>query len=307
MSELNDPTGDQRPVTGEDRVAEPSEFETTQFDTSAEADAVPQGDDETLIDATPEVAPEQSAEAVAEEQLLRLFQSTVFGENNEKIGRVGQVYLDDQTQDPNWVTVKTGLFGTKEFFVPLDEARYEAKQIHVPYAKDVVTSSPRTEIDQNLSPAEEDDLYNHYRVPGRMTVAEDAPAPLGMPVTDAVPADEVPADEVPAGDVLPEEVLADEPIADEPIVVDEVAVEPADEDRAPGFFEGFSDTEAPAYGEFDAPSEPVAADAAAATDDTAAFAPPVEQQVEQPQESDDDLGLDYDITDERFNDPERRN
>lgn len=133
---------------------------------------------------------EERAAREAEEQLLRLFQSTVYAPDNTKIGRVGQVYLDDQTLAPNWVTVKTGLFGTKEFFVPLDEAKFEGKQILLPYTKEQVLSAPRTEIDQNLSPQEEDDLYNHYRVPGRMTVVDapaasgDAAAPRTEPASD---------------------------------------------------------------------------------------------------------------------------
>ena len=179
---------------------------------------------------------EQRAEREAEERLLQLFQSTVLGPGDAKIGRVGQVYLDDQTMAPNWVTVKTGLFGTKEYFVPLDEAEFEGKQIRVPYDKDTITASPRTEIDQNLSPAEEDDLYNHYRVPGRMTTAAEAdPAPLGA---DGVLGDGLDLDA--SGDAGLE--LGDEPregLLDEP-----EPAEPADDDRAPGFFEGFSGTEA---------------------------------------------------------------
>ena len=42
-----------------------------------------------------------------------------------KIGGIGQIYLDDSTGDPTWVTAKTGLFGTSESFVPLSEARIE--------------------------------------------------------------------------------------------------------------------------------------------------------------------------------------
>ncbi|PPG39664.1 PRC-barrel domain-containing protein [Pseudoclavibacter sp. RFBA6] len=103
-----------------------------------------------------------------EAKLTRIFQATVFGPGDERIGRVGQVYLDDQTRDPNWVTVKTGLFGTKEYFIPLDLAELDEKRILVPYTKSLVTSAPSTEVDQNLSPAEEDALYVHYEVPGRM-------------------------------------------------------------------------------------------------------------------------------------------
>lgn len=117
---------------------------------------------------------ELDAAAAREEQLTRLFTATIMGPGEERIGKVGQVYLDDQTQEPNWVTAKTGLFGTKEFFIPLDEAQLDGKHIIVPYTKADVTTAPVTEIDQNLSPDEEDALYNHYRVPGRMTIDPDA-------------------------------------------------------------------------------------------------------------------------------------
>lgn len=123
--------------------------------------------------------------AAQQERLTRLFTAAVVGSDGERIGKVGQVYLDDQTQEPNWVTVKTGLFGTKEFFVPLDEARLEGKQILVPYGKAHVLAAPATEIDQNLSPEEEDALYNHYRVPGRQTGTQAGVDPLGAPGFEA--------------------------------------------------------------------------------------------------------------------------
>ena len=144
---------------------------------------------ETPVPAAEEQVPEYDAaafEAEREEHLTRLFTSTVVGPNDERIGKVGQVYLDDQTQEPNWITVRTGLFGMKEHFVPLDEAQLEGKHITVPYDKAQVLAAPTTEIDQNLSPSEEDALYNHYRVPGRMTEA-DLEAPLVDDTMSVVP------------------------------------------------------------------------------------------------------------------------
>lgn len=44
---------------------------------------------------------------------------TAYDSNGEKIGTIGQVYVDDRLGTPEWVTVKTGMFGTKETFVPL--------------------------------------------------------------------------------------------------------------------------------------------------------------------------------------------
>jgi len=37
--------------------------------------------------------------------------------------KVGQVYLDDQTGMPLWVTVATGMFGTRQSFAPLYDAQ----------------------------------------------------------------------------------------------------------------------------------------------------------------------------------------
>jgi hypothetical protein len=46
----------------------------------------------------------------------------VHGSDGAKIGTARQVYADDQTGQPEWVTVRTGQFGTKETFIPLAEA-----------------------------------------------------------------------------------------------------------------------------------------------------------------------------------------
>ena len=57
---------------------------------------------------------------INENQIQSVMGSDVHGSDGEKIGRAGQVYLDDQTGRPEWVTVNTGLFGTNESFVPLE-------------------------------------------------------------------------------------------------------------------------------------------------------------------------------------------
>ena len=82
--------------------------------------------------------------------------------DGDKIGSVGQVYLDDVTGEPTWVTVKTGLFGSSESFVPVDDATFAGEELRVPYSKDQVKDAPRVDADQNISPAEEDELYRYY-------------------------------------------------------------------------------------------------------------------------------------------------
>ncbi|WP_104165737.1 YsnF/AvaK domain-containing protein [Arthrobacter sp. SX1312] len=93
----------------------------------------------------------------------------VLDSHGSKIGSVGQVYLDDQTQDPSWVTVKTGLFGTSESFAPLQGANVNGNDVTIGYTKDQVKDAPRIESDGDLSPEEEDRLYRHYGLSGHTT------------------------------------------------------------------------------------------------------------------------------------------
>jgi uncharacterized protein (TIGR02271 family) len=102
------------------------------------------------------------------DQLQRLIDSkgTAVGAAGEKLGSVGQVYLDDATGTPQWITVNTGLFGTSHSFVPLEQAVVEGDTIRVPYDKDTVKGAPRLENDGHLEPSEEEDLYRYYGLTG---------------------------------------------------------------------------------------------------------------------------------------------
>ncbi|WP_411082825.1 PRC and DUF2382 domain-containing protein [Streptomyces sp. cmx-18-6] len=87
---------------------------------------------------------------------------TVYDNEGEKVGSVGRVYVDDDTGKPDWVTVKTGMFGMKESFVPLAGARRVGSDLHVAHSKDTVKEAPRVDADAHLSVAEEEELYRHY-------------------------------------------------------------------------------------------------------------------------------------------------
>ena len=97
------------------------------------------------------------------DQLQNLAGSTVYGPDNEKIGRAGQVYLDDDSGQPEWVTVNTGLFGTNESFVPLRSAELTGEGLTVGYRKDQVKDAPNVDPDNgHLDRDEEQRLYQHY-------------------------------------------------------------------------------------------------------------------------------------------------
>lgn len=94
---------------------------------------------------------------------------TVYDSDGEKVGSVGRVYVDDDTGKPDWITVKTGMFGMKESFVPLAGARRVGSDLHVSHTKDRVKDAPRVDADAHLSVAEEEELYRHYGMTRKTT------------------------------------------------------------------------------------------------------------------------------------------
>jgi uncharacterized protein (TIGR02271 family) len=94
--------------------------------------------------------------------LERLTEGNLVGQDGTKIGRVADIYVDNTSRQPEWVLVNTGLFGTKESFVPLAQATEQDGDIVVPYDKATVKDAPKIDVDGELNEAEEAELYRYY-------------------------------------------------------------------------------------------------------------------------------------------------
>jgi uncharacterized protein (TIGR02271 family) len=90
--------------------------------------------------------------------------ATVRSASGDKIGTAAQVYVDDQTGRPEWVTVKTGLFGTKESFVPLAASRFDGTDLVVDASKQQVSDAPKVDDDGHLSEQDEAEIYRYYGI-----------------------------------------------------------------------------------------------------------------------------------------------
>ncbi|NEK59381.1 PRC and DUF2382 domain-containing protein [Geodermatophilus sabuli] len=100
---------------------------------------------------------------ITDQDVRRVIGSTAFGTDGKKLGKVGEVYLDDETGRPEWATVQTGLFGTKQTFVPLASAEIAGEDLRVPFDADRVKNAPHVDVESgHLSPQEESELYRYY-------------------------------------------------------------------------------------------------------------------------------------------------
>lgn len=84
---------------------------------------------------------------------------------DDRIGEINQVYVDEQTDHPTWVSVRLGLLSGAEVLVPLEDAEWDERSLHVAVDRKVAREAPRKEMDEPLTLEEQDRLYTHYGIP----------------------------------------------------------------------------------------------------------------------------------------------
>src|ERR671920_333880 len=85
------------------------------------------------------------------DELLQRRGGDLLDRDGDKIGSIEEIYLDAETDEPEWALVSTGMFGTKSTFVPIRDASLEGEALRVPYDKSQVKDAPKMEPDGQLS------------------------------------------------------------------------------------------------------------------------------------------------------------
>jgi len=83
----------------------------------------------------------------------------------ERIGKLQDVYVDVENDEPQFATVKEGLIGRHLTFVPLSGITLGPDDLQVTVTKEQVKSAPNIELHgEELSQADESALYHHYEL-----------------------------------------------------------------------------------------------------------------------------------------------
>ena len=101
------------------------------------------------------------------EQVPAVLGHPVYDISHSKVGTADHVYLDRYTGEPAWLTVPTGMFGSKETFVPMESVELSGDEVLVPYSKDQIKNAPQVQIDPDEELRTEDELlvYDYYNFP----------------------------------------------------------------------------------------------------------------------------------------------
>ena len=97
-----------------------------------------------------------------QQQIGQYLGRDLIGADGDRIGRIDDVYLDQQTGEPEWLAVTTGLFGMRRSFIPLSGTTTSGDGFTTSWTKAQVKDAPHAEADGALSEDEETRLYAHY-------------------------------------------------------------------------------------------------------------------------------------------------
>lgn len=87
----------------------------------------------------------------------------IIDRDGERIGKLRDVYVDVETDEPQFGTVKEGVFTRHLTFVPLAGVQVGPDYLQVTATKEQVRSAPDIELQgEELSQADESTLYHHF-------------------------------------------------------------------------------------------------------------------------------------------------
>jgi sporulation protein YlmC with PRC-barrel domain len=85
--------------------------------------------------------------------------------DGERIGKLEDVYVDIETDEPQFATVKEGFIGRHLTFVPMGGIKVSPNGLQVAVSSELVKAAPNIEQHgEELSQADESALYHHYEL-----------------------------------------------------------------------------------------------------------------------------------------------
>lgn len=109
-----------------------------------------------------------------QEQVDALYEAEVMSVDGDRLGPVRQVYVDDETGVPTWITVRTGWFGGREHPVPLEGAERTDDGLRVSASGPEIREAPTVEEDEHLGEEQLAQLRRYYGLLAPTVTREEA-------------------------------------------------------------------------------------------------------------------------------------
>ena len=110
----------------------------------------------------PPVSGEAKPVTLTREEMLPWRGKAMVDSNGDAIGTIEEIYLDNDSGDPEWALVAITAPAGGRRFVPLAGVRRRDDALVAPYDKTHVAGAPDLDVGAKLSPQHEQMLYRHY-------------------------------------------------------------------------------------------------------------------------------------------------
>lgn len=91
-----------------------------------------------------------------------LANATAYDVDGDKVGGVKDVYVNDTTGQPDFVSVNHGLFGGGDSIVPLRGHSLRDGELHLAFPKERIEDAPDLDENGHLTTEDQDAFYRHY-------------------------------------------------------------------------------------------------------------------------------------------------
>lgn len=86
----------------------------------------------------------------------------VYLKDEQKLGKLEEVYYDAETDESLFLAVKAGMFSNKHLLVSLRDVVASPDHLTLPWDKDDLDGAPTTKPGEGLTPDEEERAFRHY-------------------------------------------------------------------------------------------------------------------------------------------------
>ncbi len=94
----------------------------------------------------------------------------VLDSEGNQLGRIRDIYEDEETGQASWASVQGGILGTSTYYIPLNDAHLDDADVRVNYDYDMIRAAPKMHGDE-FGKDMASELSNYYHHPQSETVA----------------------------------------------------------------------------------------------------------------------------------------
>lgn len=99
---------------------------------------------------------------ITKSQIHEVENATVRDRDGASVGKVAQVFPSDEDGSAAFVSVATGLLGGHTALVPVEDATFDGKDLHVGYAKSAIKGAPSAGAGNTPSVTEANAVRKHF-------------------------------------------------------------------------------------------------------------------------------------------------